>query len=380
MDQTATEVVVAGGGIGGLASALALTRAGAEVRVVEQAPEFGEVGAGLQLAPNATRLLRSWGLLDEVIAAGVLPERLVMRDALDGSELTSLDLSDVAERYGAPYLVVHRSDLHRILVDGCRAAGVELSTDTTVERVESDAEGAYAFTTAGAMRAGLVVAADGLSSRLRAAVSSDAPVDSGYVAHRGTLALSDHPAPESLAMRDVTVFVGPGRHFVQYALRGGTMLNQVAVHQAQRPGRAEPVGLDEGFAGSCKELMIGVEHLWRDRNWPMFDRLPIQRWVQGRMVLTGDAAHPMLQYLAQGACQALEDAAALASSWSAAGDLKARLQQFNETRAPRTAQVQERARFWGEFWHLDGAEREARNAMLRERKVHDYQWVDWLYR
>ncbi|GAA1403386.1 3-hydroxybenzoate 6-hydroxylase [Pseudonocardia kongjuensis] len=385
MNVPDVDVVVVGGGIGGLGTALALTRSGRSVRVLEQAPAFGEVGAGLQMAPNATRLLRSWGLLDEVIGRGYLPRRLVMRDAVDGSELTHLDLADAQRRYGAPYVVIHRSDLHAVLLDACRAAGVDLVTDAAVTGVETGAGGATAVGTDRSDSGHLVVAADGLGSRLRGRLSDDEPVSSAYVAYRGAIPMSDLADTSELALDDVVVFVGPGCHLVQYPLRRGEMFNQVAVFRSPRAlaGEADwgtPDELDAAFAGTCDRVRGALGHLWRDRWWRMFDREPIGRWADGRMVLTGDAAHPMLQYLAQGACQALEDADELAGQLDkTGGDWDRAVAGYAEVRTARTARVQRTARRWGELWHCDGLFRDTRNALLRDRDPLDYRHVDWLY-
>jgi 2-polyprenyl-6-methoxyphenol hydroxylase-like FAD-dependent oxidoreductase len=383
------DAIVVGGGIGGLGSALALARAGYAVRVLEQEPEFGEVGAGLQMAPNATRLLRSWDLLDEVVDLGVLPRRLVMRDALDGDELTHLDLAETARRYGAPYVVIHRSDLHSILLRGCRAAGVDLVTDAAVHDVEIVADGATAIGDRRRDTGSIVLAADGLGSRLRARVSDDEPVSSGYVAYRGALPLADLPDTSALALDDVVVYIGPGCHFVQYPLRRGEMFNQVAVFRSPKAmaGEAEwgtPDELDAAFATTCDQIRRALPYLWRNRSWRMYDREPITRWVDGRMALTGDAAHPMLQYLAQGACQALEDAAQLAEQATKARtadgtDWDRALAAYAEIRTARTARVQRTARQWGDLWHCDGLFRATRNALLRDRDPGDFRYVDWLY-
>jgi 3-hydroxybenzoate 6-monooxygenase len=383
------DAVVVGGGIGGLGSALALARAGYAVRVLEQEPEFGEVGAGLQMAPNATRILRAWELLDEVVDLGVTPRRLVMRDAVDGTELTHLDLAETARRYGAPYVVIHRSDLHAILLRACRAAGVDLVTDAAVHDVEPTASGATAIGDRRRDTGAVVLAADGLGSRLRARLSDDEPVSSGYVAYRGALPLADLPDTSGLALDDVVVHIGPGCHFVQYPLRRGEMINQVAVFRSSKAlaGEAEwgtPDELDAAFAATCDGVRTALPNLWRDRWWRMYDREPITNWVQGRLALTGDAAHPMLQYLAQGACQALEDAAQLAEQATkarAAGgtDWDRALAAYAEVRTARTARVQRTARRWGELWHCDGLFRATRNALLRDRDPGDFRYVDWLY-
>lgn len=228
------DALVVGGGIGGLATSLALARSGRTVRVLEQAPEFGEVGAGLQMAPNATRILRGWGLLDEVIDHGVAPRRLVMRDALDNKELTYLDLADTARRYGAPYIVIHRSDLHAILVRACRAAGVDLVTNAAVTDVKTATDQATAIGEHRRDTGRIVIAADGLGSRLRGRLSNDDPVSSAYVAYRGALPLADLPDTSGLALDDVVVHIGPGCHLVQYPLRRGEMFNQVAVFRSAK--------------------------------------------------------------------------------------------------------------------------------------------------
>lgn len=385
MSSPDVDAVIVGGGIGGLGNALALARAGHTVRVLEQASEFGEVGAGLQMAPNATRILRSWGLLDEVVARGVTPRRLAMRDAVDGRELTHLDLVDATRRYGAPYVVIHRSDLHEILVHGCRDAGVDLVTNTAVTDVETAVEHATAVSERPRDTGRIVLAADGLGSRLRARLSDDEPVSSAYVAYRGALPLADLPDTAGLALDDVVVYIGPGCHLVQYPLRRGEMFNQVAVFRSPKALAGEddwgtPDELDAAFAGTCEPVRAALPNLWRDRCWRMYDREPITTWVDGRLALTGDAAHPMFQYLAQGACQALEDAACLAESIGKnPDDWDAALAGYAETRTVRTARVQRTARQWGDLWHCDGLFRATRNALLSDRDPTDYRYVDWLY-
>lgn len=386
--MTGPDVLIVGGGIGGLSHALALTQKGLQVRLLERASEFGEVGAGLQIAPNCTRILDSWGLLPEIVSLGVRPENLVMKDALDGSVLTRLDLADARERYGSPYVVIHRSDLHGTLLRACRAAGVDLVTDAGVTGYEHVPDGVAV--THGDVRevAPVVLAADGLSSVARPMISDDEPVSSAYVAYRGAIPAGE-VAQHDVSMSDVVVYIGPHRHFVQYPLRHGEMFNQVAVFRSPKALAGEedwgtPDELDAAFEGSCAQVREGLPLMWRDRWWRMFDRDPIPNWVQGRLALTGDAAHPPLQYLAQGAVMAMEDAWVLAEhvgAQLAAGrvDWDAALAAYNAVRTEHCRRVQVTARAWGDLWHLDGARREARNDILRNRDVHDYAFVDWLY-
>ena len=381
------DVIIAGGGIGGLATALALALTGHRVRVLERSSGFAEVGAGLQVAPNATRILRQWGLLDRVTEAGVSPRRLVFRDAVDGSVLTSVPLgAEFTARYEAPYVVIHRSDLLTILVEACLDAGVDLVADCAVSDVTVRQDHVVVATSAGPQRAAAAVAADGLRSALRRRFSDDEPVCSGYVAYRGAFPVAQLDRQlGSGQLEEVVVYIGPGRHLVQYPLRRGEIFNTVAVFAspAYRRGDAEwggPGELDEAFGGSCAAVVRGLRSLWRDRRWPMFDRLPMNRWVDGRLALTGDAAHPMLQYLAQGACQAIEDAHCLATeAEKAGGDWPAALARYAAIRLPRASRVQQTARLWGDIWHVDGVGRLMRNELFRARENTDFSRADWLY-
>jgi salicylate hydroxylase len=387
------DVLVVGGGIGGLSTAYALSRQGLRVRVLEQAPEYGEVGAGLQVAPNCTRILAEYGLLDEAKSLGVVPENMVMRDALDSQVLTRLDLRDLERRYGFPYLVIHRSDLHGILLRACRRAGVELLNDQIVVGYENTEGGARVLLKDGrAESAPLVVAADGLHSVARRQLIGDDVVSSSYVAYRAAVPI-EQVKDNGIAENDVTVYVGPHRHFVQYALRGGDMFNQVAVFESPKALAGEedwgtPDELDAAFVGSCDTVIKGIPLMWRDRWWRMFDRDPIETWVHGRIALLGDAAHPPLQYMAQGAIMAIEDGWVLAQHYARlaeaapAGtepDWDGALAAYEAVRVEHCRRVQTTARSWGELWHLDGESRLQRNAIMRARDVDDYAFTDWVY-
>ena len=383
------DVIVVGGGIGGLSTAFALARTGLSVRVLEQAPAFGEVGAGIQLAPNCTRILDDYGLLDEATSLGVLPTSMVMRDAVDGEELTRLDLVDLRRRYGSPYLVIHRSDLHGLLLRACRRVGVDLRTDAHVTSYETTEAGARVAQADGTEHeAAVVIAADGLHSVARRLLVDDEPVSSAYVAYRGTVPVA--AAGRAVDLSEIVVHVGPGCHFVHYGLRGGELVNQVAVFESPkaRAGVADwgtPDELDAAFASTSPAVRAGLPHLWRDKWWRMYDRDPILTWVHGRIALLGDAAHPPLQYMAQGAIMAIEDGWVLAAHAArlraddGTVDWDAALAAYEAVRPEHCRRVVTTARAWGELWHLDGLARAQRNTLLRARDVHDYTYVDWIY-
>ncbi len=386
-----SRVLIAGGGIGGAAAALALARKGASVTLFERSAEFGEVGAGLQIGPHGSRMLESWGLLDTALARGVLPGNLVFRDAITTEELTRLDLgADFQARYGGPYFVIHRSDLHSILIDAARDAGAELLTGQTVDDVVTEGHRAVLTTADGRIhKADVVLAMDGLKSRLRAKISDDQPVSSGYVAYRGTFPMDEVPTGLE-ALTDVVGYIGPGCHFIQYPLRGGTMLNQVAVFESPgfKAGKSEwggPDELEHAYDHCHPSVQSATDHLWCDRWWPMYDRAPIDNWVDGRMILLGDAAHPPLQYLASGAVMAIEDAKCIADyadeelAIGGADAWDRTLAAVNAERAPRCNRILTTGRMWGELWHLDGTARIARNELFRTRDTSSYRYTDWLW-
>jgi salicylate hydroxylase len=378
-------LLIVGGGVGGLACALAVAQTGRPVHLLEQAPAFGEVGAGIQLAPNATAVLDRLGVLDALSRDAVFPNRLVLMDAVAGTPITALDVgASFRERYEHPYLVAHRVDLHRVLLDACREhALITLETAKTVTAVEDLIDRARVTCADGsAYEAAALVGADGLSSTIRRLLSDDEPICSQYVAYRGTLPMTQ--ATEHADIDDVVMWAGPDMHLVQYPVRRGELYNNVAVFKS--PSYIEgaddwggPEELDGCFGALCPGARDAHGMLQRHQRWPMFDRLPIGNWTRHRITLLGDAAHPMLQYLAQGGCQALEDAVCLADHLERHGDAGDAFVAYQQERIPRTARVQATARRWGEICHVGGVGRDLRNALLAERRADDFGAVDWLY-
>src|ERR1700733_1584727 len=359
------ETLILGGGIGGLSAALSLALRGAAVTVLERSKSFAEVGAGIQLAPNAIRILRQLDVLDEIMPNAVMPRRLVLADAVEGRELTSLDLTDFPARYGAPYLVLHRGDLLSALLGACVASGVRLHTDASVVELTDTGTATVAACADGReFTAQVAIGADGLHSRIRKYFADDEPILSGFVAYRGAVPMEQ--VERHADLRDVVAWIGPGLHLVQYPLRSGRMYNQVAA-----------------FAGCCAHVRESLSTLSIDNRWPMLDRMPTWDWAEGRVALLGDAAHPMLQYLAQGACQALEDSAVLAAELAGAAaagrPYSEGLARYAAVRAPRAARVQRTARTWGEIWHVGGVAKLIRDELLLTRDVADHRHVSWLF-
>nr|WP_283254249.1 FAD-dependent monooxygenase [Ramlibacter paludis] len=385
-------MLVAGGGIGGLAAALAARRAGWEARVFEQAAEFSEVGAGIQLGPNVTRILREWQLLDAALEqVASRPSRLCVRDGVDGQELARLALDDFEQRYGAPYLTLHRADLHAALLAAARAQGVRLHAGRKVVGVADSEVAVRVRPDAGPeVEADALVGADGLWSTVRSQVCGDAaPQATGHLAYRGLVPDADLPAAQRA--RDVTVWLAPRMHLVAYPVRGGAFLNVVCVVEGRVAG--DPRSWDESavaaeletavghIAGEARELLRAVP-AWR--LWSLHDREPVTRaeeLARGRIALLGDAAHPLRPYLAQGAGMAIEDARELERVLAVADgrvlDVPTALRRYALSRWQRVAEVQRRSRRNGAIFHAAGPVRWGRNLALRARgaALLDQPWL-----
>ncbi|MCQ6280503.1 FAD-dependent monooxygenase [Bacillus sp. EB600] len=380
-------LIIVGGGIGGLAAALGAAKAGNSITVLERAHEFGEVGAGIQLGPNAMAVLDSYGLLGEIAKVAVFPQRLVLRDAFSGKELVALDLGDqFKERFGYSYCVLHRSDLHRILFNACQAIpAITLLNNQEIVSVDETEAGVTVTNAKGEkFTAKAVIGADGLKSNIRKVFSDDQPVTSEYVAYRGTIPISEI-SPDS-NFDDVIMWIGPNLHVVQYPVRGGKLYNQVVVfksyaYKENSDDWGTPEEMERRFEGCHKHVRQAIDFIQRQIRWPMFDRNPIDNWTKGNVTLLGDAAHPMLQYLAQGGVQAFEDSAYLAKMLEEHGNNYAEaFKAYQEERIPRTAKVQTTARFYGEIIHAeDPVTIAVRDAYFEKRTADEYDVVDWLY-
>ncbi len=381
-------VIVVGGGIGGLAAALALARKGLRSRVLEQAPEFGEIGAGIQLGPNVFKMFARLGLTDAVSRIAWFPDRLVMMDCITAQEVTRITLAkEFLNRFEFPYALIHRADLHQTILDACRQSGmVTLETSRKVTGLrERDGAAAVTLADGSTVEGAAVIGADGLWSTVRAAIVNDGkPRVSGHIAYRAVLPTED--VPEQLRVGSMVIWAGEKTHLVHYPLRSGEITNLVAVFHSNRyeegwDSYGDPAELRERFAGTCAEVrtMLGKIEEWR--MWVLCDREPVKEWSRGRATLLGDAAHPMLQYLAQGACMAIEDAVCLADkAVERQGDFAAAFRDYQAARYLRTGRVQFMARVYGEVYHASGVLRELRNQWLGARTAREgMEGMAWLY-
>ncbi|MDX3906028.1 MAG: FAD-dependent monooxygenase [Pigmentiphaga sp.] len=385
--RQAGEVLIAGGGIGGVAAALALARRGYRARVLERSAELGEIGYGLQLGPNAYRMLEQFGVAGQLADKAFFPRNLRVRDAIDDRELTCMPLGDAfLARFGYPYCVIHRSDLHQILLDAVRhEPGVVIETSRAVDAFTQDADGVTVTCEDGSRYEGMaLIGADGLRSRVRAMVLDDgAPCVAGQVAYRGVVPIED--VDDRSHADDVVLWVGPNLHLVQYRLKGGRVMNNVAVVEDPdlRAGRIqtiEPARMEQMFEVCSPSIRRMLNFVSKERHWVLHDRDPRPGWSRGRVTLLGDAAHPALQYMAQGACMALEDAHVLAQSLAGTVLPPDALQQYEAARFLRTARVQLTSRFFCRVCHAEGGARLVRNALLAQRPRDSYFEIDWLYR
>src|ERR1043165_8434925 len=319
-------ILVAGGGIGGLAAALALARQGFSVKVLEQASQIGEIGAGIQLGPNAFSAFDALGVGERARIRAVYTDRLVLMDAVDEAEIASLPVGGAFRaRFGNPYAVSHRADMHRSLLEGVQATErIELCTSTQVDRIEQDAGGVTAIDRAGHRHRGAaLVACDGVKSTVRQQLIGDPVRVSGHVVYRAVV--DDREFPADLKWNAPVVWGGPDCHLVHYPLRGGEQWNVVVTFHSRGSeewgvtdgSRDEVMSYFDGIGPRPRQL-LALPRSWR--RWATADREPIGKWSFGRVTLLGDAAHPMLQYLAQGACMALEDAVTLGRALAATGD------------------------------------------------------------
>ena len=385
--------LIAGGGIGGLAAALALARKGFPVRVLEQSTEFREVGAGIQLGPNVFRVLDKLGLKEQVLADAWRPAAQEMRCALSGESVTRIPLGNAFfAKFGEPYAVTHRHDLHRAFLDAAResdliylepgARVVDFVEDSGLVEVALEGPDTSSRKT---IKGRALIGCDGMWSLVREKIVGDGPPRvSGHIAYRAVLKRNE--VPDDLWSPDVVLWAGPRTHFVHYPLRRGELYNLVAVFHSDRyvegwNAEADASELWTHFKGQRPEVLRMLERIETWRMWVLCDREPIKEWSNGSVTLLGDAAHPMLQYLAQGACMATEDAYWLAEKVAAqSGDLPAAFRAYQEQRYLRTGRVQIMARVYGEFYHARGVTAELRNQMLGSRTPEDaYEGIAWLY-
>ncbi len=386
-NKQALPVLVAGGGIGGLAAALALVRQGFSVKVFEQSPEIGEIGAGIQLGPNAFHAFDALGVGKQARSKAVYTDYMVMHDAIDEQRVGYIPTGEAfRQRFGNPYAVIHRADAHMALYDGVKASDqVSFLTSTRIVRTEQDADSVTVHDQHGNAHHGqALIGADGVKSVVREQYVGDPARVTGHVVYRAVVEKSEFPV--DLQWNAASIWVGPNCHLVHYPLRGGEQYNVVVTFHSRQTeewgvtdgSREEVLSYFEGICPKARQL-IDLPKSWR--RWATADRDPIGQWSYGRVTLLGDAAHPTTQYMAQGGCMAMEDAVTLGEAlrvtnkdWIRAFDL------YQRSRVARTARIVLSAREMGRLFHVKDVERLVRNDLWRGRTPERfYDALEWLY-
>ncbi len=387
--MTQDRVLIAGGGIGGMATAIGLAQKGVRSVVLEKSLELGEIGAGIQLGPNAFHAFDYLGVGDAAREMAVYIDNLRLMDAMSGDEITRIPLGDAfRKRFGNPYAVVHRGDLYGVFLRANRAHDlVELRSGAEVIDYDQDAGSVTAILADGErVRGRALIGADGLWSNIRKRVIGDGPPRvSGHTTYRSVIPTEE--MPEDLRWNAATLWAGPKCHIVHYPLSGWKLFNLVVTYHndAAEPVAGKPVGHDEVRKGFEHVAPVARQIIDKGKDWRLWvlcDRDPAMNWIDGRVALLGDAAHPQLQYMAQGACMAMEDAVCLAAQIEGRfDDIEAVLQDYQAKRRLRTARIQLQSREIGtHVYHPEGAHAELRNAVMRARGAEEwYDEIAWLY-
>ncbi|OWU86072.1 salicylate hydroxylase [Oceanicola sp. 22II-s10i] len=383
-----TPILIAGGGIGGLAAAMGLARHGRRSIVLEKAPALGEIGAGIQLGPNAFHAFDYLGVGEAARAMAVYIENLRLMDAIAGDEICRIPLGDdFRARFGNPYAVVHRGDLHGVFLRACRESDlVDLRTSSEVVDYEQDGGSVTAILADGSRVTGAaLIGADGLWSNIRKKVVGDgAPRVSGHTTYRSVIPTEE--MPEDLRWNAATLWAGPKCHIVHYPLSGWKVFNLVVTYHndAPEPVAGQPVSHDEVRRGFEHVAPVARQVIEKGKDWRLWvlcDRDPVMDWVDGRVALLGDAAHPMMQYMAQGACMAMEDAVCLSAELGKTADTETALADYASKRRLRTARVQLTSRQIGEhIYHPAGVHAALRNQIMGAKSPEEwYEVLDWIY-
>ncbi|WP_455281394.1 3-hydroxybenzoate 6-monooxygenase [Cupriavidus necator] len=380
-------VLVVGGGIGGLAAALALAREGCHVKVLEQASVIGEIGAGVQFGPNAFAAFDALGVGERTRSHAVYTDHMMMIDAIDGKTVADIPVGEAfRKRFGNPYAVTHRADVHNSLLEGVRETDrIEFVTATHIVEVRQSGDSVTAFDEHGNSYHGCaLVGADGVKSAVRQQLVGDAPRVSGHVVYRAVIDAAQFP--REMQWNAPVLWVGPNCHVVHYPVRAGEQYNLVVTFHSRQQ---ETWGVSDGSKEEVLSYFQGIDArpfsllslppTWR--RWATADREPVGQWTHGRITLLGDAAHPLLQYLAQGACMAVEDAVTLGAAVRACdGDLPRAFSLYQDARITRTARVVLSTREFGRLCHASGVERLVRNSLWKNRSPERfYDALEWLY-
>ncbi|MFA5703675.1 MAG: 3-hydroxybenzoate 6-monooxygenase [Advenella sp.] len=380
-------ILISGGGIGGFAAALALVRQGFKVKLFEQAPEIGEIGAGIQLGPNAFHAFDALGIGDKARSRAVYTDYMVMHDALNEYVIGKIPTDEnFRKRFGNPYAVIHRADIHSSLVEGAQETGeVQIHTNTRIEGIEQDGKTVTVTDTKGNKYTGIaLIAADGGKSVVREKYVGDPALVTGHVVYRAVVDKEDFP--EDLRWNAASLWAAPKGHLVHYPLRGGEQYNVVVTFHSREQ---EVWGVKDGsreevlsyFTDICPKAkqLLSLPKSWK--RWSTADREPISNWTHGRTTLLGDAAHPTTQYMAQGACMAMEDAVTLGEALRTCdNDIEKAFELYQRARVARTARIVLSSREMGRLYHAEGVQRMIRNDLWRGRSTERfYDAMEWLY-